>query len=166
MSGNLIPLPTTAEASTGAANLPALLQDLAEKAQDYAAKSMADNTRRAYDSDWRAFEAWCQARGFRAMPAAAGTVLAYITDRAGALKVSTLSRHLAAIRAAHSHAGTPLDLHAHPGFREVWKGIKREHGTARVKKTALLTPELRQSIEALPHVVAGTPRVAPGAQSR
>ena len=42
-----------------------------------------------------------------------GTVLAYITDRAGALKVSTLSRHLAAIRAAHSHARAPLDLHAH-----------------------------------------------------
>ena len=72
MSGDLVPLPTTAEA----ASLPALLQDLAEKAQDYAAKSMADNTRRAYDSDWRAFEAWCQARGLRAMPAAAGTVLA------------------------------------------------------------------------------------------
>jgi site-specific recombinase XerD len=151
MSGDLVLLPALAEA----ANLPALLQDLAEKAQDYAAKSMADNTRRAYDSDWRAFEAWCQARGFRAMPAAAGTVLAYITDRAGALKVSTLSRHLAAIRAAHSHAGTPLDLNAHPGFREVWKGIKREHGTARVKKTALLTPELRQGIEALPDTLHG-----------
>ena len=51
MSGDLVSLPTQAEASTGAANLPALLQDLAEKAQDYAAKSMADNTRRAYDSD-------------------------------------------------------------------------------------------------------------------
>ena len=44
----------------------------------------------------------------------------------------------------------PLDLTSSRGFRDVWKSIKREPGTAKAKKTARLTPELRQGIEALP----------------
>ena len=76
--------------------------------------------------------------------------MVYLTAQAGALKTSTLSRRLAAIRAAHEPARAHLDLASSRGFREVWKGIKREPGTAKAKKTALLTPELRQGIEALP----------------
>src|SRR5919206_567619 len=53
-------------------------------------------------------------------------------------------------RAAHEHAGAPLDLASSRGFREVWKGIKREHGTAPAQKAALMTPELRAAIETLP----------------
>ncbi len=117
--------------------------------------SRAANTRRGYDSDWRRFSDWCHGQGLAAMPAAPGTVTAYLTAHAGTLRVSTLSRHLAAIRAAHDHVGAPLDLASSHGFREVWKGIKREHGTARVKKAALLTAELRQGIEALPDTLHG-----------
>ncbi len=62
------------------------------------------------------------------MPAASGTVTAYLTAQAGTLKVTTLSRRLAAIRAAHEHKGMPLDLASSRGFREVWKGIKNTHG--------------------------------------
>src|ERR687884_2117591 len=80
----------------------------------------------------------------------ARTVLAYLTAQAGALKTSTLSRRLAAIRAAHELAGAHLDLASSRGFRDLWKSIKREPGTAKAKKAALLTPELRQGIEALP----------------
>src|SRR5919199_1731481 len=149
MSGDLVPLPVPAE-TVSPHQLPATLADLAEKARDYASKARAANTRRAYASDWRRFSDWCRGQGLAAIPAAPGTVMAYLTAQAGALKVSTLSRHLAAIRAAHEHAGVPLDLASSRGFREVWKGIKREHGTAKVKKAALLTPELRQGIEALP----------------
>src|SRR5919202_2842163 len=127
MSGDLVPLPIPAE-TAGPHQLPATLQDLAEKARDYASKARAANTRRAYDSDWRRFSDWCHGQGLAAMPAAPGTVMAYLTAQAGALKVSTLSRHLAAIRAAHEHAGAPLDLAASRGFREVWRGIKNTHG--------------------------------------
>jgi hypothetical protein len=59
------------------------------------------------------------------------------------------SRRLAAIRAAHEPAGAHLDLASSRGFRDLWKSIKREPGTAKAKKTALLTPELRHDIEAL-----------------
>src|ERR671933_2419395 len=154
MSGDLVPLPIPAE-TAGPHQLPATLRDLAEKARDYASKARAANTRRAYDSDWRRFSDWCHSQGLAAMPAAPGTVTAYLTAHAGVLKTSTLSRRLAAIRAAHEHAGVPLELASSRGFREVWKGIKREHGTAKVKKTALLTPELRQGIEVLPDTLHG-----------
>jgi hypothetical protein len=59
-----------------------------------------------------------------ATPAVPGTVTAYPTAHAGTLKVSTLSRRLSAIRAAHDRVGEPLDLASSHGFREVWTGIK------------------------------------------
>ena len=120
MSGDLVPIPTPAEAEEVRSHqLPATLQDLAEKPRDYARKARAANTRRAYESDWRAVEDWCHAQGICAMPAAPAAVTAYLTAQAGTLKVSTLSRRLAAIRAAHEHEGAPLDLRSSRGFREV-----------------------------------------------
>jgi integrase len=59
------------------------------------------------------------------------------------------------IRVAHEPAGAHLDLASSRGFRDVRKSIKREPGTAKAKKTALLTPELRQGIEALPDTLHG-----------
>src|ERR671929_1169216 len=109
MPGVLAPLPVPAEMA-GPHQLPATLADLAEKARDYASKARAANTRRAYDSDWRRFSDWCRGQGLAAMPAAPGTIMAYLTAQAGALKVSTLSRRLSAIRAAYDHAGVPLNL--------------------------------------------------------
>ena len=149
MSGELVPIPTPTE-TAGRHQLPATLQDLAEKAADYASKARAANTRRAYEADWRAFEDWCRDQNLAAMPAAPGTVMVYLTAHAGALKVSTLSRRPSAIHAAHDHAGAPLDLASSRGLHEVWKGIKNTHGTAKAKKTALLTTELRAAIDALP----------------
>jgi hypothetical protein len=68
---------------TAEAQVPADLVDLTERAREYAANAKSANTRRAYQQDWRAFEAWCLERGLRSMPAAPATILAYLTARAG-----------------------------------------------------------------------------------
>ena len=107
-------------------SVPALVAEMAGKAAGYAEAAKASNTRRAYRSDWQAFEAWCAGKGVNAMPAAADTVLAYLIDHAGQLKVATLSRRLSAIREAHLYAGHPLDTSG-VAFRDVWRGIRRTH---------------------------------------
>ena len=139
-------------AQTG--SVPALVAEMAEKAAGYAEAAKASNTRRAYRSDWQAFEAWCAGKGVIAMPAAADTVLAYLIDHAGQLKVATLSRRLSAIREAHLYAGHPLDTSG-VAFRDVWRGIRRTHAAPQVQKAPLLTAQLRRTVGALPDTNAG-----------
>jgi site-specific recombinase XerC len=88
------------------------------------------------------------------MPAAPGTVLAYLTARAGTLKISTLQRRLSAIREAHRYAGAKLDT-SEVGFRDVWKGICNTHGAPAKQKAALVTAMLRRVVAALPDHLLG-----------
>jgi integrase len=88
------------------------------------------------------------------VPASPGTIAAYLTDHAEALRVSTLGRRLAAIRAAHSHAGLSVNLAAQ-AFRDVWAGIRRQRGTRPNKKRALVTADLRKAVAALPDSLIG-----------
>jgi integrase len=81
-------------------------------------------------------------------------VAAYLTDHADQLKVSTLSRRLAAIRASHAHACQPLDLRSQ-AFRDVWAGIRRKHATRPNRKHALRTVDLRKILAELPDNVIG-----------
>ena len=77
-------------------------RDLVNRARTYASLSPAQSTAKGYRSDWARFEAWCGAKGFRALPTAPATVALYLTDRADSGgKVATLQRSLAAISKAH-----------------------------------------------------------------
>src|SRR5215467_12444427 len=88
---------------------PAVMVDLAKRAADYAEHAKADNTRRAYASDWDHFACWCRAHHLEAMPAdPIGTILPYLTAHAGVLKVATLQRRLVAIKEAHRYAGAEI----------------------------------------------------------
>jgi integrase len=129
--------------------------ELAARAADYAAAARAPRTRAGYASDWRAFETWCTAHRAAPLPAAPATVTAYLVDHAGALKVSTLRRRLAAIRDRHRAAGLELDTAA-PMFRDTWKGIRKEHGRPADKRAPLLTVDLRRALASLPASLQGT----------
>lgn len=123
---------------------------LAAAAAAYADAQMASSTRRAYESDWRDFSAWCAAHPpARALPAAGHVVALYLTDRAqGGLAVSTLSRRLAAIRTIHLLEDQPP-----PGgseLRAVWAGIRRTHGRPPRQKRAIITEDLRRIVARLP----------------
>jgi hypothetical protein len=106
-----------------ALDLPELLQ----RAQDYTRKSKSDRTWKAYRSDLEHFSAWCLARGLAPVPAEPATLRLYLTDHAGKLAVSTLSRRLSAITEAHQAHGVPSPA-ASPEVQFTWAGIRRTHG--------------------------------------
>lgn len=131
------------------------LAALEAKAMDYAARSRADNTKRAYRNDWQDFASWCEERGLRPLPADPRTVARYLTARAQTHKVSTLQRRLSAISQAHKAAGfPPISTRLEP-LHSVWLGIKREKGTAQEGKAPILTEELRAMLATLPDSLLG-----------
>jgi integrase len=133
---------------------PTGLQVFAGRAREYAEQARAENTRRAYASDVRAFAVWCEARGEATLPASTAAVLAYLIDNAATLKVATLQRRLAAIREQHAAAGLVLDTSS-AAFRDAWRGIKRAHGQPAAKKRPLMTVDLRRAVATLPDTLAG-----------
>jgi site-specific recombinase XerD len=128
--------------------------ELVERARDYAAAARAENTRRAYRSDWRAFASWCQAQGLEALPAAPETVALYLTDRATASKVSTITRALAAIAEGHRAAGLASPRGSGP-VKAVLSGIRRTKGSAPAQKAPISTGGLRAMLAGLPEGLLG-----------
>lgn len=140
---------------TVAAAMPAIPQELLERAQSYAENARAENTRRAYRSDWRQFESWCSGHGLDALPASPATVgihLAAMADRG--YKPATIQRRLTAITYAHRAAGYELNT-KHPAIRELFAGIRRTVGAAQVQKQALLTEDVRAMVRVLPDTTLG-----------
>ena len=66
--------------SSGAALSAALAPELT-RAAELAEAEKAEATRRAYRSDFRIFQAWCQDRGVSSLPAAAETVADVLRSR-------------------------------------------------------------------------------------
>jgi integrase len=137
--------------------LPALRIDLnaiGARAAAFARLSRSAATERAYGSDWVDFVAWCKSAERPSLPADPITVGAYLSDRSGILKPSTLARRIAAITAAHRLGGHGFDS-SHPAVANVMAGIRRTYGTRQDAKTALLTEDLRRVVKSLPATLGG-----------
>ncbi len=117
-----------------------------DQAREFIRASKAENTLRGYQSDWRAFCAWCDGHGVCPLPAAAETVAAYIAECAGHLKPGSIQRRLNAVAEAHKAAGVESTTH-NAIVRNTMKGIRRTLGTAQSRKTAVLTDEIRTMLE-------------------
>lgn len=129
------------------------LRQAAQQAGTYAQHARADNTRKAYQSDWRAFTAWCELHDLPALPADPRTVVLYLANVAETFKASTLQRRLASISQAHKMAGhTSPALTSQEPLHSVWLGILREKaGKESIDKVApVLTEDLCLMIEHLP----------------
>ena len=88
--------------------------------------SRSPNTRRNYQTAWRAWEDWAAGSGYPPLPARAETVAEYLTERAAAGSgASTLGMALAAIAAAHGAAGE-TDPTRSEGVRRTVAGLRRE----------------------------------------
>ena len=121
---------------------------LAQKLRGYVDAAKSPATLRAYTSAWTSFSTWCREHGLVPLPAAPSTVAAYVADRAGDLRPSTINKHLAAISQAHQFAGDPsptLDV----AVKTVVKGVRRTHGTAKVQKRPLLVGDLINIVHGL-----------------
>ena len=118
--------------------------------------ALAVNTLRAYRADWEHFVTWCSAQRRDAIPAAPGTVAAYLIDLAAHAKMATVARRLAAISKMHKAAGYPSPMKVqHANVKETLSRIRREKGTAPMGKAALLTADLRRLVGVLPETVLG-----------
>ena len=100
----------------------------AARARDAVAGAWAPRTTEVYGSHWRAFDAWCQAAGRQALPAAPATVVAYLTDRAPKLSLASLEQAHAAIAWMHTGHGYDPAPTAASAVRLVMKGLRRAKG--------------------------------------
>ena len=86
--------------------LSPLLAGEVAAAASYRRRAKSANTTRAYTSDWRQFEAWCDQRGLDTLPARPEAVATYLAVLAQAGRAdSTIGRHLAAIGWQHRQHG-------------------------------------------------------------
>ena len=132
----------------------ARLAELLDRAQNFAREARAENTLRAYRSDWRDFEAWCRERHFASCPASPQTVALYLTALSKTHKVSTLTRRISAISQAHQTAGFPSPTEESP-VRLVMAGIRRSLGTAAQGKRPVLIPDLQAMVNVIPENLIG-----------
>ena len=124
------------------------LTRLAEQARGFIEAAKAENSRRAYRSDWRLFETWCRRQGLASLPATPETVTLYLTALAADHKPASLTRKLTSITKAHQAAGfrSPATMQ-HAVVSETMKGIRRTLGTAQPGKEPLLTPDILEMLD-------------------
>jgi len=110
-------------------------------------KSKADNTLRAYESDWLDFYDWCAHAKLQALPAEPETIVNYINDLADNAKANTVSRRLSAISENHKAASYLDNNPCRSGLvRNALDAIKREKGTMQRGKSPVLMEDLQNMV--------------------
>ncbi len=105
--------------------------------------SKANNTVRAYKSDFNDFELFCLQNGFKSLPSDPKIVSLYLTHLSTKdVKMSTLKRRLVSIGVIHKLKGHYLDT-KHPSIIENIMGIKRRKGSIQKGKKPLLINSLK-----------------------
>ena len=105
--------------------------------------SKANNTIRAYKSDFNDFELFCVQNGFKSLPTEPKVISLYLTHLSTKdIKMSTLRRRLVSIGVIHKLKGHYLDT-KHPSIIENILGIKRRKGSAQKGKKPLLINSLK-----------------------
>jgi integrase len=111
-------------------------EPLQPEVRAYVQAGIAPATKRAYRADLDHFRAWGAT-----IPATDALVAAYLADCAAVLKVSTLTRRLAAVSIAHDARDLPNPVRS-PLVRATMRGIRREHGAAQRQARPLLGEDL------------------------
>jgi len=111
--------------------------------------SKADNTIRAYKSDFNDFGLFCVKNGFKSLPSDPKIVSLYLTHLSTKnAKISTLKRRLVSIGVIHKLKGFYLDT-KHPSIIENLMGIKRRKGSIQKGKKPILINSLKQIINVI-----------------
>ena len=105
--------------------------------------SKANNTIRAYKSDFNDFALFCAQKGFKSLPTEPKIVSLYLTHLSTRdIKMSTLKRRLVSVGVIHKLKGYYLDT-KHPIIIENIMGIKRRKGSIQKGKKPLLINNLK-----------------------
>ena len=111
--------------------------------------SKANNTLRAYKSDFNDFSLFCVKNGFKSLPSDPKVVSLYLTYLSSKdAKMSTLKRRLVSIGVIHKLKGHYLDT-KHPSIIENIMGIKRRKGSIQLSKKPILINNLKELINAI-----------------
>ena len=111
--------------------------------------SKANNTVRAYRSDFNDFGFFCAQNGFKSLPSNPKIVSLYLTHLSTKdAKMSTLKRRLVSIGVIHKLKGYYLDT-KHPSIIENIMGIKRRKGSFQKAKKPILINSLKLIINAI-----------------
>ena len=111
--------------------------------------SKANNTLRAYKSDFKDFSLFCIKHNLQSMPSNPNIVSLYLTSLSKLdAKISTLRRRLVSIGVIHKLKGHYLDT-KHPIIIENLLGIKRTKGSFQVGKKPILINHLKKIIESI-----------------
>jgi site-specific recombinase XerD len=111
--------------------------------------SKANNTVRAYKSDFNDFGLFCAQNGFKSLPSEPKIISLYLTHLSTKdAKMSTLKRRLVSIGVIHKLKGYYLDT-KHPSIIENIMGIKRRKGSNQKGKKPILINNLKQIINVI-----------------
>ena len=118
------------------------LKSLQEETLNNLKSSKANNTLRAYKSDFKDFATFCVKHGLNSLPSEPKIVSLYLTHLSKNSKISTLKRRLVSISTVHKLKGHYLDT-KHPIILENLMGIKRVYGSIQKGKKPLLINDLK-----------------------
>ena len=124
------------------------LKSLHEDTLNNLKNSKANNTLRAYKSDFKDFRAFCISHGLKSLPSEPKIVALYLTHLSKISKLSTLRRRLVSIGIVHKIKGHYLDT-KHPVIIENLLGIKRVKGSIQRGKKPLLINDLKSIIKVI-----------------
>jgi len=111
--------------------------------------SKANNTIRAYKSDFNDFGLFCAQNGLKSLPSEPKIVSLYLTQLSTKnVKMSTLKRRLVSIGVIHKLKGHYLDT-KHPSIIENIMGIKRRKGSVQKGKKPILINSLKKIINVI-----------------
>ena len=111
--------------------------------------SKANNTIRAYKSDFKDFGVFCVKNGLKSLPTEPKIVSLYITHLSiKDAKMSTLRRRLVSIGVIHKLKGHYLDT-KHPIIIENLMGIKRKKGNFQRGKKPILINQLKAIVDVI-----------------
>ena len=110
--------------------------------------SKANNTLRAYKSDFKDFAVFCAKHGLNSLPTEPKILSLYLTHLSKNLKISTLRRRIVSISMVHKLKGHYLDS-KHPIIVENLMGIRRIKGSIQKGKKPLLINHLKLVINVI-----------------
>ena len=121
-----------------------LSNELKAKLNEYGRLGLqgAYNTQRAYKTDLKNFNEWCEENGQIALPASPETLAGYVAHLADTCKWATINRRLAAISKLHQlqNLETPTQNRV---FKTVMEGIKRANGIRQKQAPAFKLHKLK-----------------------
>ena len=124
------------------------LKSLYEATLNNLKNSKANNTLRAYKSDFKDFGVFCAKHGLNSLPSEPKIVSIYLTHLSKSFKISTLRRRLVSISMVHKLKGHYLDI-KHPIIVENLMGIRRVKGSIQKGKKPILINHLKSIINVI-----------------